>query len=222
MNVLVLGAHPDDETYGMGGTIAKHSFNGDTVNVLIITDGSSSQYENAEEMIQRKKSEAKKAMEVLGVEKIEFNSLPDMKLDTIPHVDINRIIEKKVHDYNPDIVYTHFWGDLNKDHRIIFESTIVATRPSLNNKIIKVYTYETPSCTEWQSPKNSDWFIPNIYSDITDFIETKIKAIRCYKSELREYPHPRSLESVRVYCKRNGIIMGKDAVERFVLVRDFI
>jgi len=220
--VLVIGAHPDDETFGVGGTIAKYSSNSDIVHVLLITDGSSSQYENFEEMIKRKKNEAKKAMEVLGVEKIEFNTLPDMQLDTVSHIKINSIIEKKISDFNPNIVYTHFWGDVNKDHRMIFESTIVATRPGPNNKVSKVLGYETSSSTEWQSPKISDRFIPTVFVDISDHIETKIKAVECYKSELREYPHPRSPEAVRIYSRRNGINISKEAAERFILIREII
>lgn len=220
-NVLIIGAHPDDETLGIGGTIAKHSTSGDTVHVLIITDGSSSQYPNYKSMIKKKKIEAQNAMKILGVKSIQFGKLPDMKLDSISLIQINKIIQKKINEFKPNLIYTHFWGDLNKDHRLVFESTMVATRPTFSNNIRKIYCYETPSSTEWQLP-NSFRFNPNVYVDISDFIETKIKALKCYKSELRKYPHPRSLEAIRIYCKRNGIIIGKEAAERCVLIREII
>ncbi len=96
---LVIGAHPDDETFGMGGTIAKYTSQDYIVHVLIITDGSSSQYEDHEKMIKKKKKEAKKSMNILGVKKIQFGKLPDMKLDTIPHVKINEVIEEKIENF---------------------------------------------------------------------------------------------------------------------------
>jgi len=218
--ILVIGAHPDDETFGMGGTILKHTSNGNIVHVLIITDGSSSQYENYEEMIEEKKIEATNAMKTLGVEKIEFNILPDMKLDTIPHIEINEIIETKIYDFQPEIVYTQHWGDVNKDHRLVFESTIVAVRPTPSQVVHEVYTYETPSSTEWQAPRIEDVFTPNCYVDISEYLEQKMKAIECYKSEIRKYPHPRSPKAVAIYNKKNGITVGRRAAERFVLIRE--
>jgi len=218
--ILVISAHPDDETLGMGGTIAKNTSNGDSVHVLIITDGSSSQYVKYKDMIKKKKAEAEKSMKILGVEKIEFNTLPDMKLDTIAHIDINTIIEKKIEDYKPSIVYTHHWGDINKDHRLVFQSTMVAVRTTPNQPVKEIYTYEIPSSTEWGTPEINNIFKPNVFIDITDFIEMKIKAVKCYKTELRSYLHPRSPDAVRAYNKRNGIEIGKKFAERFFLVRD--
>ena len=153
--ILVIGAHPDDETFGMGGTIAKHSLIGNEIHVLILTDGSSAQYSNFQEMIEKKKLEAKKAMDILSVKNIQFGTLPDMKLDTVPHIEINKIIEEKINDFEPDYIFTHHWGDLNKDHRCIFESTMVAARPINSPSIKKIYCYEIPSSTEWQFPNNS-------------------------------------------------------------------
>jgi len=218
--ILVIGAHPDDETFGMGGTIAKYCSNNDIVHVIVITDGSSTQYANYAEMIKRKKSEANKAMEVLGVEKIELNMLPDMQLDTVPHIKINRIIERKILEFNPDIIYTHFWGDVNKDHRLIFESTIVATRPTPEQTVKKIYSYEIPSSTEWQAPINELRFVPTSYVDISKHLDKKLQALKCFKSEVKQFPHPRSLEAVKAYNKRAGNSIGKIAAERFVLIRE--
>ena len=220
--ILVIGAHPDDETYGMGGTIARYCSNNDIVHVLIITDGSSSQYENYEEMIERKKNETRNAMDILGLKNIEFNMLPDMKIDTIPHVKINSIIEKKIADFKPDIVYTHFWGDANKDHRLVFESTIVAIRPTSDQSVKKVYSYEIPSSTEWQAPISDLQFHPTSYIDISDFLDKKIRAIECFKSEIKPFPHPRSPEAVKIYNKRTGNSICILAAERFFLLREII
>jgi len=218
--ILVIGAHPDDETFGMGGTILKHTSNGNIVHVLIITDGSSSQYENYEKMIEEKKIEATNTMNILGVERIEIHSMPDKKLDTVPHVKINRIIERKIEDFKPEIVYTHHWGDVNEDHRQVFQSTMVAVRPTPSQTIEKVYAYETSSSSEWHAPTIGDAFIPNCFVDISENLELKKNAIECYRSELREYPHPRSTRAVAIYDERNGIVIGRKAAERFVLLRE--
>lgn len=222
VKILTISAHPDDETIGMGGTIAKHTSNDDIVHVLVITDGSSSQYQNYKEMIEKKKKEAKKAMEILGVKKIEFNTLLDMKLDTVPHIKINNVIEKKIDEFQPDIVYTHHWGDINKDHRLVFESTMVSVRPTPNQTVKKIYTYETPSSTEWDTTQLNKIFIPNVFVDISKHIKQKINAVKAYETELRPYPHPRSPEAVETYAKRNGISIGKKYAERFYLVREII
>lgn len=217
--ILVIGAHPDDETFSMGGTIAKFSSNGDEINVLILTDGSSAQYKEYQKMIEKKKKEAQKAMDILGVSNVQFGTLPDMKLDTIPHVQINKVIEEKIHDLQPDYVFSHHWGDLNKDHRRVFESTMVATRPVSSSSVKRIYCYEIPSSTEWQSTNSSNRFNPTSYTDISDYLEIKIRAVRCYESEIRQYPHPRSPEAIKIYAQRNGIIIGKEAAERFVLIK---
>jgi len=219
--VLVIGAHPDDETYGPGGTLKLHSLKGDEVHVLVVTDGSSSQYENYDEMIMKKKKEARSAMDILGVTDIQFNSFPDMKLDTVPHVEINRVIERKVREYEPTIVYTHHWGDVNKDHRLIFESTMVAVRPTPGQTVRKLISYETPSSTEWMLPSIPNRFLPNMFVDISDVLNYKLEAVKCYVSEVREYPHPRSPGSVEHYARANGSSVGLKAAERFMVLREF-
>ncbi len=220
IKVLVIAAHPDDETLGLGGTIASHSSKGDIVHVQIITDGSSTQYPNrAIEMIERKKGEAECAMRLLGVENIEFGELPDMRLDCTPHIVINRLIEEKVRDFEPEIIYTHHTGDLNMDHRMVARSTMVASRPSSNGPIREILAYEVPSSTEWNGPHVTDLFVPNRFVDISNFLELKMKAIDCYESELRDFPHPRCPEVIRNYDQANGNSMGMKYAERFMILR---
>ncbi|UCH72430.1 MAG: PIG-L family deacetylase, partial [Thermoplasmatales archaeon] len=167
-------------------------------------------------MIKKKKLESKKAMKILGVKKIEFNTLPDMKLDKVAHVDVNKIIEEKIKEFQPEIVYTHYWRDINKDHKLVFESTLVAVRPIPSQTVKKLYVYEVPSSTEW----NIHGFNANVFEDINSFLDKKLDAIRCYESEIREYPHPRSVKAIEIYNKKNGISVGKKAVERFKLIRE--
>lgn len=215
--VLIIAAHIDDETLGVGGTILKHVHNGNIVHVLVLTDSCSTQYQKDYQAIMNEKhTEANNVMRILGVKSIEFNSFPDMKLDTVPHVELNKVIEDKIKRFKPTIVYTHHWGDINKDHMLVSESTMVATRPTPEQTVKKVYTYEVPSSTEWSvEPYNT--FIPNTYVDITEFMPILNAAVKCYKTELRRYPHPRSVESMGY--TRNGIQVGIQYVERFHLVR---
>ena len=130
--VLVIAAHPDDEVLGMGGTVAKLVAEGVECHLLIVTDGSSSQYRESDDLvkiIEDKKQETKRCADILGFKSIIYGELPDMKLDCTPHIAINQIIEKVIEEVRPDTVFTHFWGDVNKDHQEVYKSTLVAVRP---------------------------------------------------------------------------------------------
>jgi LmbE family N-acetylglucosaminyl deacetylase len=220
MKILIIAAHPDDEVLGCGGTIAKLSENCDTY-VLIVTEGSTAQYTN-KEMIKLKKEEAKKVKEVLNIKKYFFGDLPDMKLDILPHVEINKVIEETINTIKPEIVFTHHWGDVNKDHKLIYESTLVAARPvETNNFIRKIYCYEILSASEWNLTSHNN-FIPNVWIDIEKYFHKKIEAVKLYQRELRKYPHPRSIEGVEIWAKYRGLMIGKKYAEAFFLVREIV
>lgn len=222
MRVLVIAAHPDDEVYGMGGTIAKLSSKGYDVYTLIITEGCTTQYKDNPELIEEKKKQAFKANSYLGVKKVFFGDLPDMKLDSIEHIKINAVIEKIIRDITPNVVYTHFYGDVNKDHTRVFESTMVAVRPVSSQCVQEIYCYQVPSSTEWAANVTQSTFIPNVFEEISPYYDQKQKSILAYSTELREYPHPRSLEVVKVYdealAKRNGLNLA----EGFMLIRKVV
>lgn len=206
MRVLVVAAHFDDEVIGCGGTVAKHIQNGDEVYVCVLTDSSSTQYKNQPEMIAIKKKESEKVNKILGIKKTFCFDLPDMKLDTVPHVKINECIEKCIIEINPDIIYTHHKDDINKDHKLAFESTLIAGR-----KTNKIFSYEVPNTLN---------FFPNIYEDISKTIELKLKAMEAYQSELRKYPHPRSLEAMKIKAQQRGIEIGSEFAEAFVCIKN--
>ena len=219
MKVLVIAAHPDDEVYGMGGTIAKLSKQGHDVYVLILTEGCSTQYKDQPHLIEEKKNQAYEANSILGVKEVIFGDLPDMKLDTVEHVEINAVIEKAIRDLEPDVVYTHFYGDVNKDHRCVFESTMVAVRPIHSQCVREVYCYQVPSSTEWAANVAQSTFIPNVFEEITEYYDIKKNAILAYSSEIREYPHPRSLEVVKMYDLVHAKRVGLELAEGFMLIR---
>jgi LmbE family N-acetylglucosaminyl deacetylase len=225
MKVLVVAAHPDDETFGVGGTIARHSEQSDEIWVVILADGSEGRTPRRRHIELRKES-ASKACQVLGVRKIVFCDLPDQRLDTLPLLDVIRPIEKCVRELQPDVVYTHFKGDVNQDHRIAFQATMVATRPFGDNTVRRLLCYETPSSTEWAAPFADSSFMPNVFVNISATLNKKIRAMQMYaetlNSEVRPYPHPRSYEAVEIYAKRYGAVVGMRAAEAFMLVRELL
>lgn len=219
--ILVIAAHPDDEVLGVGGTIAWHTkCNGDEVYVLFLTEGCSSQYKNNEAIITQKKNEAETANKILGVKDLFFEDLPDMRLDSLLHIEINEAIEKYVKKIQPNIVFSH-QPDINKDHVIIFESTMVVLRPVPNSSIKKILLYASASSTEWTAPFSGNYFMPNVFYNITETLDLKLNAFSCYKTELRDFPHPRAIDSVRIYAQQVGISVGLQAAEPFMLMRSF-
>jgi LmbE family N-acetylglucosaminyl deacetylase len=218
MRVLVLAAHPDDEVLGMGGSVALHaSVHGEPVRIVCVSDGSSAQYPGDTELRERKNEEAKRAAAELGVEDFVHLDLPDMRLDTLPHVEVNRVVEEQVADFRPEIVYAPH-PDVNLDHRVLFSSVSVATRPTPGQTVRRVLTYAPLSSTEW-TPAGTNWFVPNWFVDITETLERKLAAFACYETERREYPHPRSERALRAYAEFFGATVGCEFAEPFVLVR---
>jgi len=129
------------------------------------------------------------------------------------------MIEGYVNHLKPDIIYTHHYGDLNIDHRRTFEAVLTACRPVGEYSVREIYTFETPSSTEWNFNGKNNVFYPNVFVDIEDTIDDKLKAMACYQTELREYPHPRSLEALKIIASRWGTVVGKKYVEAFELIR---
>jgi N-acetylglucosamine malate deacetylase 1 len=215
--VLVIAAHPDDEVLGMGGTIAVHTGAGDDVRVLVVTDGSSTQYPGDAGIRERKEREALQAAKELGLEEYVHLDLPDMRLDTLDHVDVNRVVEQHVRDFGPQVVYT-VHPDVNRDHQVLFDSVAVATRPTPGQPVRRLLTYAPTSSTEW-TPVAVNWFRPNWYVDVTGTLDRKLAAFAHYETERREYPHPRSERAIRATAEYHGTTSGFELAEPFVLVR---
>ena len=225
MKLLMIAAHPDDEVLGAGGTIAKLSANGIECHLLIITDGSSSQYRDSDhlhEIIEAKKLETKGCADMLGFKSIHYGELRDMNLNKNTHITINQVIEKVVDKVQPDTVFTHFWGDVNRDHQEVYKSTLVTVRPMMGQVVKELYCYRVPSSTEWTPNKADTMFMPNVFVDIEQFAEQKYKAFACYSTELRDYPHPRSVQYLRETDKAAGLRVGLLAAEEFVLLRKLV
>ncbi len=223
--VLVIAAHPDDEILGCGGTLARHTKEGDVVHILIVAEGATSRDDDrnrdarSEEINDLSRS-AGKAAAILGAEKPVFLGLPDNRLDSLSLLDVVKPIEVIVEDIQPDIVYTHYSGDLNIDHRIVSTAAMTACRPLPGSSVRAIYCFETLSSTGWDN--NDCDFRPNRWIDISETMDKKIAALEAYEQEMRPFPHARSLEAVAALARVRGSSVGIHAAEAFAVVREII
>lgn len=216
--VLVIAAHPDDEVLGVGGTISRLVQMGKQVDVLIFTDGSSTQYFNNDAILEDKFGEAKEANDVLGSKVLPRLDFPDMRLDTVAHVDKNIALGKVISSGEYDTIFVQDRTDINKDHNELFESTLVACRPYPGQKVKHLLSYYVNSSTEWGNLLKKAPFNPNVFIDISETVDSKIASMEKYKTEMRDYPHPRSSEAIRNSAKYFGNMIGTAYAEPFHLV----
>lgn len=219
--IMVVAAHPDDEVLGCGGVIAKHILSGDKVNVLFMADGVTSRSSNSiESDLKNRKESARSALDILGVLAAPvFLDLPDNKMDTIPFLDIVKLLEEQIFRIKPSTIYTHNSVDLNIDHRITHKAVMTACRPLPNSTLKNIFSFECLSSTGWFGSATSKQFVPNMFVDISDFMDLKIKALEQYSTEMCKYPHSRSVESVLNLAKYRGSSVGIYAVESFIVER---
>ena len=220
--VLVFAAHPDDEILGVGGTLSKHVLEGDRCFVVILGEGITSRYINNNENEDKEKEMLYKnsymAQSVIGYEELYLEKLPDNRFDQLDILDIIKIVEKYIDIIKPDIIYTHYLYDLNVDHRVTCEAVMTASRPIGERCVKEIYCFNTLSSTEWNF-SCKDKFSPNYFVDITSTINKKIDAMKCYTDEIREFPHPRSIEGIKAQAKNNGTIISKSYCEAFEVMR---
>ena len=211
-SILVIAAHPDDELLGCGGTIALHTRAGDRVTSVIACEGESLRYGRGgvgqRDHIQR-------AAQTLGVQDVRLIGFPDQRLDTLTLTEIITPLENVVREARPHIVYCQSGGDINRDHQLLFQALLVATRPT-EEFIEAIYAFDTASSTEWAYPRA---FIPDTWVDIASTLEAKLAAMACYASEMRDYPHPRSLKALEYRARAWGNQSCLDAAEVFMTVR---
>ena len=218
--VLIVVAHPDDEVLGCGGTIAKLVDQNCRVKVIFLSDGESSRL-NKKSLKKNnyRRNCAIKAMKVLGVKDYIFDDFPDNEFDKISLLTITKKIESEVKRFNPDTIFTHHNGDLNIDHQITSKAVLTACRPKIKNNVKLILFFEILSSTEWNVVSKKNLFNPNWYEDITKYIKIKIRAIKCYKSELRKSPHSRSIETLKALSIFRGSSSGVHNAEAFQLGR---
>lgn len=223
MTILILAAHPDDEILGCGGTVARKVNEGEEAYAVILGEGISSRFGSPDEESKKKilnlHQKSGKAAKIIGVKETRCHNLPDNKFDTVPLLDIVKIIEMEIERISPDIIFTHHGGDLNMDHVLAFRAAMTASRPMENTSVKEIYSFQIPSSTDWAFQSFSPAWKPNTFFDISDTLEIKIRALKEYDSEMRPSPHPRSYKNVQDIAHEWGSICGKKAAEAFELIR---
>ncbi|PYP43192.1 MAG: PIG-L family deacetylase [Gemmatimonadetes bacterium] len=210
--VLVIAAHPDDELLGCGGTAALHARAGDEVTAVIACEGESLRYGPAGV---GQNGHMKRAAGTLGLRDVRQLAFPDQRLDTMALTELITPLERIVREVRPAIIYCQYGGDINRDHQLLFQAVLVAARPT-EPCIEAVYAFDTASSTEWAFPRS---FAADTWVDISETLDTKLAAMACYESEVRPYPHPRSLEALRYRAKAWGNQHCLDAAEAFMTIR---
>jgi len=223
MKILVVAAHPDDEVLGCGGTISRLSGEGHELYALILGEGITSRHPERKQedspFIYSLQNSCRKSADSLGVKEVFFHQLPDNRFDTVPILDVIKIIEESVNRVEPKAIYTHHGGDLNIDHVITHRAVMTAVRPMKDCMVEDVYAFEIASSTEWSFQRFQPVFKPNVFMNIKDTIESKIAAMQYYENEIRLFPHPRSPEALRINARRWGSVIGVEYAEAFELIR---
>jgi LmbE family N-acetylglucosaminyl deacetylase len=219
--ILIAAAHPDDEVLGCGGTAARLVKEGNEVYTLILGEGITSRddtrkREKRETEITQLKKQIHQANAVIGVKEVFTYDFPDNRFDSVPLLDIIKVIENIKNKVKPGIVFTHYEQDLNIDHRVTYRAVLTAMRPTAGETVKEIYSFEVLSSTEWNFPLR---FSPDVFFDISETIESKLSAMEKYQSELKEYPHPRSLKGIRLNAEQWGMKTGLKYAEAFKLVR---
>ncbi len=224
--IMVIVAHPDDEILGLGGTINKliKNYQAD-VHTLILGEGITSR----SELRDRKKwmkqldihnSNIEMAKSIIGYQSLSTYQFPDNRFDTIPLLDIIKVVENEKEKFCPNIIFTHHHGDLNIDHQITNKAVITSCRPINSKTPEAIISFETPSSTEWNIQNIENLFQPNLFFKISKSnLDAKIKAMESYIYEKRKFPHPRSPEALEILAKRNGLIIGAEYAESFEILR---
>jgi len=223
MKYLVIAAHPDDEVLGCGGTIARMIQEGNVVNIAILGEGVTSRFDKRKHaetgLVESLHENCRRSAQLLGAQEPFFFNLPDNRFDSVPILEIIKYIEELVDKLKPKVIFTQHGGDLNIDHAITFRATLTACRPVEGCSVKDIYAYEVPSSTEWSFQQFQPVFRPNMFVDITTYIETKIQAMQYYQSESCPFPHPRSPEALQALARCRGSVVGYGEAEAFELIR---
>ena len=223
MTTLVVAAHPDDEVLGCGGTIARLAREGEDVHIAILGEGATSR---ADERGDADRAEVDRLRETaaavglhLGASSVRVESLPDNRFDTVPMLEIAKLVERIVEEVRPRVIFTQHGGDLNVDHQAVFRAVLTATRPVEGICVREIYGFEVGSSTEWAFQQFAPAFQPSVFVDVSETIEAKVEAMLMYDGEVRPFPHPRSPEALRAQARRWGAAAGVHAAEAFATVR---
>lgn len=222
MKLLVISAHPDDETLGCGGTLLKHRASGDSLFWLIMTKADQSRW--SADVIERKVAEIEQVAEAYGIEQHFSLGLPTVQLDTVPYADLIKYIGDVIFEVSPEIVYLVHDGDVHTDHHRVFTATMSVLKPFYMRHlgVRRVLCYETLSSTEGSPPRSDRAFMPNVFSDITPYIERKVEIMSMYETEVQSDPLPRGPSAIRALARYRGATIGAEYAEAFMLIRELM
>ena len=222
---LVIVAHPDDDILGCGATLSKLVKLNKKIKVVFVAEGTSCRFPKNKKLnkkiqkeIKRRSDYAVKALGDIGVKNYKFYNLKCGKLNSYPITEIANIVENQIKKFKPDIIFTHSDNDVNIDHRTVYQACLQSTRPSSRSKITGLFSFEILSSTEWKFRKI---FEPNYFYCVNSEIKTKIKALKRYKSEIKNFPHPRSVEGIKTLAKYRGVQSHNKFSEAFKIIRLF-
>nr|WP_243240502.1 PIG-L deacetylase family protein [Clostridium cibarium] len=215
-----MAPHADDEVLGLGGTIAKYVDEGHDVFVCVATTGQPLMF--PQNVLDKLRSEVINAHKFLGIKETFFLEFPAAMLSEVPRYEINKKIKDIIDSVQPDVVFMPHFGDMHLDHYIVSQSTMVGIRPVKKHKVLETYSYETLSETEWNNPHMSNTFVPNTYIDITNYLSRKIGAMKHFTTQIKDFPHPRSVEGIESLAKLRGSTIGVKAAEAFCLIRRIV
>ncbi|MGG0670404.1 PIG-L deacetylase family protein [Lederbergia citrisecunda] len=211
-NVLVIAAHPDDELLGSGGTLKKLMNEGYNVITVIVAKGRKEEEHHMNQIVLN-------ANKHIGIDEVIFLEHPNLLLEMMPLHVLNKDIEALIEKYDPSIIFTHHYGDVNRDHQILFQAVLTATRPLPGKKPVELICFETVSSSEWGQQSDDKNFKPTYFVDITDTIDKKIEALKFYDVEMRPFPHPRSYKGVEYLARMRGMTIGVEYAEAFEIIR---
>lgn len=213
--VLVVTAHPDDEAFGCGGTIARWASEGCAVHLLFLADGETARSAlGADDRIPQRQDAARCAAELLGAASVSFETLPDNRMDSVDLLDVVRATGAAVGARRPRIVLTHHGGDVNIDHQRVHEAMLAACRLQPGGSVRRLLFFEVASSTEWRQATSAPPR-PQLL-DISNHLDVKSEALRAYGDELRPFHHPRSIEAL---ARWRGVTVGLHAAEGFAVGR---
>lgn len=218
--IVSFTAHPDDEVLGFGATAAKLSHRGFSVHNCILSGDVEAR--NSRPELEELYNNTQNAQRIMGCEAPILGSFPNIKFNTVPHIELVQFIERVIEDLAPDYIFTHHPNDLNNDHYHVSKACQAASRlfqRKLLKKVKALYFMEILSSTDWSFPASGNSFQPNTFFEIgKDFLEIKIKALSAYKGVMRSFPHPRSVEILTGLAALRGGQSGNNYAESFQCV----
>lgn len=216
--VLVISAHPDDETIGAGGTLLRHVANGDEVHWAVCTQPHRPTWDDG--FIAQAAKQVDEVSKAYGMASVHRLGFPTVMLNTVAYMDLSSALTTVVREVEPEVVYTLPRADLNQDHRIVFDCSLVAVRPLPGGSVRRVLSYEIGPTTRYGLPAGAEPFRPTFFVDISDYLSRKLEIMNLYIDELRPFPHPRSLDGLALIAKERGLSVGLAAAEAFELIRE--